>query len=107
MDNEIYEVNRDEYAGFMSQIKPGCLDVEVSHLEDCTIIKAQSKKTGKHLCSRIIPEDAEEHYYVFNMPDDDERQKGQPVRKIILESQEEVQNFFNALSKIMKEKQND
>lgn len=107
MDNEIYEVNRDQYAGFMSEIKPECLDVEVSHLEDCTIIKVQSKKTGKHLCSRIIPEEAEEHYYIFNMPDGDERQRGRPVRKITLETKEEVQTFFDALSKVMKGEKND
>ena len=102
MDNEIYEVGRDEYVGFMSELKPECRDLEISYQGKDTIIKVISKKTGKHLCTRIIPEEAEECYYIFNMPDNDERQRGRPVRKITLETQEEVQTFFDALSKVMK-----
>ena len=107
MDNEIYEVSRDEYVGFMDELKPDCREIETAHLEDCTIIKVFSKKTGVHLCSRIIPEEEAEHYYIFNMPDNDERQHGKPIKKVVLETQEEVQNFFDALSKIMKENKHD
>lgn len=103
MDNSIYEVTRDEYVGFMSQIKPYCYDTEVSHLENCTIIKVSSKTTGTHFCTRVIPEEENEHYFIFNMPDDNERQTGRPIRKITLETKEEVQAFFNALSKVIKE----
>lgn len=103
MDNSIYEVSRDEYVGFMSEIKPSCYDTEVSHLENCTIIKVFSKKTGIHFCTRVIPEEDNEHYFIFNMPENDERQAGKPVRKITLETKEEVQTFFDALSKVMKE----
>ena len=104
MDNDIYEVTRDEYVGFVSEIKQECRDVEVSHLEDCTIMKILSKKTGTHFCTRIVPENGEEHYFIFNMPLDEERQAGKPILKIRLESREEVQAFLNALSKISKEK---
>lgn len=103
MDNNIYEVSRDEYVGFMSEIKPNCYDTEVSHLENCTIIKVFSKKTDTHFCTRVIPEEDNEHYFIFNMPENDERQAGKPVRKITLETKEEVQTFFDALSKVMKE----
>ena len=103
MNNEIYEVTRDEYVGFMSQLKPEYRDTEISHLEDNTIIKVLSKKTGTHLCTRIIPENEEEHYYIFNMPEDEERQAGRPIKKIILETPEEVQTFFDILSKATKE----
>ena len=106
MDNEIYEVSRDEYVGFNDQIKPEYKETAIFHLEDCTIIKVISKKTGKHLCTRVIPEEDTEHYYVFNMPDDDERQPGKPVKKIVLETKEEVQTFFDILSKISKENKN-
>ena len=107
MDNEIFRVSRDEYAGFIAEIKPDCREAEISHIKDCTIVKVLSKKTGQHLCTRIIPENGEEQYYIFNMPDDSERQRGKPVKKITLKTQEEVQHFFDALSKIMKENQND
>lgn len=102
MDNSIYEVCRDDYVGFNSQIKPDCKDTEVSHLNDLTIIKVISKNTGRHLCSRIIS-DSEEHYYIFNMPENYERQKGQAIKKITLKTQEEVQTFFNVLAEIAKE----
>ena len=105
MDNDIYEVNRDDYVGFNSQIKQECKDTEISHLDNLTIIKVISKNTGKHLCSRIIS-DTEEHYYIFNMPEDCERQPGQPIKKITLETKEEVQTFFNILSKAIKENNN-
>jgi hypothetical protein len=36
------------------------------------------------------------------MPDNDERQHGKPIRKVILETPEEVQTFFNVLSKAIK-----
>ena len=108
MDNEIYKVSRDEYVGFMSELKPECRDLEVFEEENNTIINVYSKKTGTHLCRRIIPEESEEEYYIFNMPDNNERQRGRPVRKVVLETQEEVQNFFDALSQVMKEgKKND
>lgn len=103
MDNSIYEVSRDEYVGFMNEIKPSCYDTEVSHLENCTIIKVSSKVTGTHFCTRVIPEEENEHYFIFNMPNDSERQAGKPVRKITLETKEEVQAFFDVLSKVMKE----
>ena len=40
----------------------------------------------------------EAKYYVFEMPEDNERQAAKPVRKIILETKEEVEHFFKALS---------
>ena len=106
MDNEIYEVSRDEYVGFNDQIKLEYKETAIFHLEDCTIIKVISKKTCKHLCTRVIPEEDAEHYYVFNMPDDDERQPGKPIKKIVLETKEEVQTFFDILSKVSKENKN-
>lgn len=102
MNNDIYEVTRDEYVGFIGEIKPDCQETEVFHLENCTIIKVLSKKNKTHFCTRIIPEEDNEHYYIFNMPDNNERQHGKPIRKVILETPEEVQTFFNVLSKAMK-----
>lgn len=102
MNNDIFEVSRDEYVGFLSQINPNAKDSEVQHLEDCTIIKTISKNTGTHLCTRIISEEQGEHYYVFNMPLTEERIPPKPVRKIVLTDKKEVEAFLNALSKISK-----
>ena len=103
MDNSIYEVERDEYAGFIGQLNKEKCTVEQLQESDFTIIKIKSKKTGTHLCTRIISKDEIEHYYIFNMPENEERQAGRPVRKITLETPEEVQTFFDILSKVTKE----
>lgn len=103
MDNSIYEVERDDYAGFIGQLNKEMMDVEQYYEENATIIKIKSKNTGVHLCTRIIPEDGNEHYYIFSMPADDERVAPKPILKVTLNDREEVQAFFNALSKIQSE----
>ena len=104
MDNSIYEVDRDEYVGFIGQLNKEMMDVEQYYQDHMTFMKIKSKNTGIHLCTRIITED-DEHYYIFNMPADDERVAPKPVMKITLNSKEEVQNFFNALNKLQQEAQ--
>lgn len=106
MDNSIYEVNRDEYAGFISQLNKQKCDVEQFFEDNMTIIKIKSKKNGTHFCTRIIPEDDVEHYYIFNLPEDDEAVPPKAVMKVTLETKEEVQDFFNALNKLQQEKRN-
>ena len=103
MDNSIYEVDRDDYVGFIGQLNKQMMDVEQLYQDDLTIMKIKSKETGKHLCSRVITQDGPEHYYIFNMPEDSERIAPKPIRQIKLETKEEVQAFFDALNKIQKE----
>ena len=100
MDNSIYEVERDEYVGFIGQLNKEKMDVEQFYQDNMTIIKIKSKLTGQHLCTRIIPENEQEHYYIFNMPLNEERISPKPVMKITLDNKEDVQAFFNALNKI-------
>lgn len=107
MDNSIYEVTRDEYAGFISQLNKQMCDVEQFFEDDMTIMKIKSKATGTHFCTRIIPEDDIEHYFIFNMPEDNERIAPKPIMKVTLETKEEVQAFFDALNKLQKEDKND
>ena len=103
MDNSIYEVERDDYAGFIGQLDKSKCDVEQFYEQNMTFIKIKSKATGAHFCTRIIPDEGEEHYYVFNMPADDERVEPKPVLKINLDSKEDVQAFFDAINKIQLE----
>ena len=107
MDNSIYEVERDDYVGFIGQLNKQMMDVEQAYKNDCSIISIYSKATGKHLCTRIIAQDGTEKYYVVHMPEDNERIAPKRVRQIKLETQEEVQAFFDALNKIQKEKKDD
>lgn len=103
-DNDIYEVERNEYKTFIEQLNVEKMNKEESWLEQLHIVKIISNKTGKHLCSRISDSELEEeHYYIFNYPDDDERIAPKPVLKINLDTKEEVQAFFNVLSKLQKE----
>ena len=104
MDNSIYEVTRDEYAGFIGQLNKQMCDVEQFFEDGMTIMKIKSKATGTHFCTRIISEDEDEHYYVFNMPADDERVPPKAIRTVTLNTKEEVQAFFNALNTLQKEK---
>ena len=107
MDNSIYEVTRDEYAGFIGQLNKEMMDVEQYYEEDLTIMKIRSKNTGLHLCTCMISADGNEYYYIFNMPADDERVPPKAVMQIKLESKEEVQAFFNALNKLQQEAHKD
>ena len=106
MDNSIYEVERDEYAGFIGQLNKQMCDVEQFYEEDMTIMKIKSKATGTHFCTRIIPEDGEEHYFIFNMPADNERIAPKPIMKVTLDTREDVQAFFDALNKLQLEAKN-
>lgn len=98
--NEIYEVTRDEYAGLMSEMKKELFEVEQSYLEDSTSVKLFSRKTGKLISERIIPQEGEEQYYIYNLPDNDERLAPKKIRQYKLETKEEVQAFFDILNKL-------
>ena len=112
MDSSIYEVTRDDYKGFVSQIKPECRDVRIEEIGDTHIAaKIYSKKTGKCLCSRVAysadyGDPDPEKYYIFEMPDNDERCAPIPVQRITLTSKEEVQAFFDAIKKLQEEQKN-
>ena len=101
MDNSIYEVERDDYAGFIGQLNKEMMDVEQYYENDMTIMKIRSKNTGTHLCTRIIS-DENEHYYVFNMPTDYERITPKPVMKITLDKKEDVQTPIGGEQKCRK-----
>lgn len=104
--NELYEVSRDEYVGFLDQIKPSFRLVEQVKMDgDYNAIVIRSMKTGKDLCGVLSytgEDDVPSKFYVFNMPDNDERQPSKPKQKIVLETQEEVQAVLNILASLNK-----
>ena len=107
MDNSIYEIDRREYVGFLRELNKEKMDMEEFKGPEYTSIKLKSKKTGKHITTRIIDEEHGEHYYLFNMPDDDEMVKPKGYVRVNLETKEEVQAFFDALKKLQEEHKND
>ena len=100
--DDIYEVERNEYAGMIGQMKTECFDMEREHTDECTIIKLISKKTNKLITKRIIHENGEEQYFIYEMPDNDERTAPKRIRQITLETREEVEHFFKALSELQR-----
>ena len=113
LDDSIYEVTREDYASFVEQIKPEFRDVRVMEIgARHNATKIYSKKTGKCLCSRVthngkIGDPEPEKYYIFILPDSDELQPPIPKLHLNLETKEEVQAFFTAISKLTKEHKND
>lgn len=103
MDNSIFEVTRDEYAGFIGGLNKNMCEVEQSYEEHMTIMKIKSKLRNTHFCTRIIPDDDVEHYYIFNMPLKEESIPNKPVLKISLDTKEDVQAFFDTLNKLQQE----
>lgn len=111
--NNIYEVSREEYKAFIGQLIPECGETQTIKKGIYAFSNIISKKTGKRLCGRrtFIGENnykpQSEKYYIYEYPDADERQDPIPKIKITLETQQEVQAFFDAVSKMNKERQND
>ena len=102
-DDELYEVTRNEFKGFINQIKPDCFDHVILDYEGYKEIKIISTDRKRHFASvKTFPNDEEMHYFVYEMPNDDERCEAKPVKTITLNTKEEVQTFFEALHKIQK-----
>lgn len=103
MNKDIYEVEKEDYVGFLSQIKPNSLEKQVIENPNCTIFNFNSKLTNKLLCSHeIYQDDKKEYYYIYKMPDDQERCEPPRIKKLHLETREEVQAFFDIISKLQK-----
>lgn len=109
INKSLYEVSRNEYKGFVEQIKPEYRRIEIEKVDkEHTAAKIFSINTGKCLCSRVTysadyGEPEPEKYYVFEMPEKYERQAPIPKQQLILETKEEVQAFFDFLAKKIKE----
>ena len=106
--NEIYEVSRDEYIGFLEQIKTDCKETEIiGRGEPYTELNVFSKDGQRHFTTQTIiskeeDEPSEIKYYIFDMPLPEERCAPKIVRKMTLTSKEEVQAFLDVLAKIQK-----
>lgn len=102
MDKEIYEVTRDEFKGFLDELKPECVDYRICQTGEDKIIRIFAKDNINRLFAEQILQEGDAKYYIYEMPKNEERQAAKPIRKIILESKEEVQKFFEILGKIQK-----
>ena len=105
--DEIYEVERDQYAGLIGEMKTDCFHMDTSYQEDKTIITLTSKATGKLITKRIIDADGNETYFIYDLPENNERLAPKKIRKYELQTKEEVQAFFDILNKIQKGEKHD
>ena len=102
--NEIYEVDKDAFTGYKDQLKMSCIRVknELKEQEVVSSEKFYSIATGALLCEKTFNTDTQEmQYYIYEMPQDSERKAAPRKRIIELQTQEEVQQFFNCLTKVL------
>ena len=109
MNDDIYEVTRVEYSSLVETIKPEARDIMQYVKDDYRYIDLYSKKTHSKLTSRVTYiGDMEslrgEKYYIYNLPQPEERNPDIPKCRIILETREEVQAFVDAIARMNKEK---
>lgn len=103
MNDEIFEVTKEEYIGFIEQINPEMVEFTVDKSKDGSA-KVYSKKTNKLLCAEYF-HDGIPSFYVYEMPDDDERLAPKKHLKVQL-NDEETHQFFKILAEAIKEKEN-
>lgn len=102
--NEIFEVTREDYKAFVERFLAGAVMAEEEEYEGGKILKVYSNKTNKLLCAQTMSEEGNSSYYIFEYPEVDEWGPPIPKYKLELQTKEEVQAFFNALSELRKQK---
>lgn len=101
MNIDIFEVTRKDYHAFVERIIPGKGRIVD---EQNGFIKIYSNATDKCWCGRKeATEEEAEKYYIFDYPEVDEWGPPVPKVRLTLETKEEVQAFFNALSELRKQ----
>ena len=100
-NKEIFEVTKTDFRAFAERLKPEYCRTETTQPEEDSLqMYTYSNRTGTLLCGREKELNSSEKYYIFNYPEEDERGPAIPKMKLILETAEEVQAFFDALKKI-------
>lgn len=108
MENNIFEVTYDEYKGFVDQLIKDKIVSSIANDENYTSVSIYSIKTHNRLAAIYTPmennEDTKVHYFVYNMPEDDERKSARPVQQIKLENTDEIKAFMALLNEINRKK---
>ena len=104
MNESIYLVDRQDYKALVERLKVEKIRTEKIEEREFTIFKVFGIDSDNCICSRKTYNDETkpEEYYIFKLPENDEWGPPIPKRKIILDTKEEVQAFFNLLSELQK-----
>lgn len=95
MNKEIFEVSRKDYKNYLSELKSEAKEIHTFTEGMCEITEVFSKNTGNLLISRESWKNGEEKYYIYSLPEPEERLPSIPRYQLVLETPEEVQNFLN------------
>lgn len=109
MNEDIYEVDQDEYLSFCQTLKPNCYNEIQNQIDDWHYeILESSKITNKILCKKKITLDLkkeyviDQRYYIINLPEPEESQEPSGKLHIELKTPEEVKVFFKIISECSK-----
>ena len=102
-NREIYEVGRADYAAFVEGIKPSARDIRIEEEGATVFTNIYSASRNMLLCGRASNPDIPEKYYIYASPTAEESQPQIPKTRLVLETREQVQAFFDIISKLQKE----
>lgn len=109
MNDDIYEVEKEEYLSFCKTLKSSCYIEKQNQIDDWHYeIVEISKATNKILCKKIVTLDlkkeyvADQRYYIINLPEPEESQEPTGKMHIELKTPEELQAFFKIISECSK-----
>lgn len=104
MTESIYLVEREDYKALVERLKVEKIRTEKIVEKEFTILKIFGIDSNECICSRKTYNEGvnPEEYYIFKFPEDNEWGPPVPKRKIVLDTKEEVQAFFNLISELQK-----
>lgn len=100
------EVDAAEYRSFVKELKPNFFHKEEEVFDTCKAYYIINNDDDKLICGNLYNNETEEvKYYIVNMPNNEARVAPQSVRRIVLETEEEVKAFFDIINKTAKQKE--
>lgn len=94
------EVEAAEYRSFVKELKPNFFHKKEEVFDTGKAYYIINNDDDKLICGNLYDNETEEvKYYIVNMPSNEARLAPQSVRKIVLETEEEVKAFFDAINK--------
>lgn len=97
------EVNAAEYRSFVKELKPNFFHKEEEVFNTGKAYYIINNDDDKLICGNLYNNETEEvKYYIVNMPNNEARVAPQSVRRIVLETEEEVKAFFDIINKTAK-----
>ena len=97
------EVNAAEYRSFVKELKPNFFHKEEEVFDTGKAYYIINNDDDKLICGNSYNnKTGEVKYYIVNMPNNEARVAPQSVRRIVLETEEEVKAFFDIINKTAK-----